>query len=84
MNYREWSENYDTRSSETLKMLVLIRKEHNLSKAKNFDEVKSINRRIEILKSMYYECRLTAILLKSKAKDLDELVGESGCVIKYI
>ena len=43
----------------------------------NFDEVKSINRRIQILKSMYYECRLTARLLKSKAKDLDELVGES-------
>lgn len=75
MNYREWSENYE---KESLNLKSIIDKERdNLKKAKNFDEVKSINRRIQILKSMYYECRLTARLLKSKAKDLDELVGES-------
>ena len=75
MNYREWSENYEKQS---LNLKSIIDKERdNLNKAKNFDEVKSINRRIQILKSMYYECRLTARLLKSKAKDLDELVGES-------
>lgn len=75
MNYREWSENYE---KESLNLKSIIDKEKdNLNKAKNFDEVKSINRRIQILKSMYYECRLTARLLKSKAKDLDELVGES-------
>ena len=75
MNYREWSENYE---KESLNLKSIIDKERdNLNKAKNFDEVKSIHRRIQILKSMYYECRLTARLLKSKAKDLDELVGES-------
>lgn len=75
MNYREWSENYE---KESLNLKSIIDRERdNLNKAKNFDEVKSINRRIQILKSMYYECRLTAKLLKSKAKDLDELVGES-------
>lgn len=75
MNYREWSENYE---KESLNLKSIIDKERdNLNKAKNFDEVKSINIRIQILKSMYYECRLTARLLKSKAKDLDELVGES-------
>ncbi len=75
MNYKEWSENYE---KESLNLKSIIDKERdNLNKAKNFDEVKSINRRIQILKSMYYECRLTARLLKSKAKDLDELVGES-------
>lgn len=75
MNYREWSENYE---KEALNLKSIIDKERdNLNKAKSFDEVKSINRRIQILKSMYYECRLTARLLKSKAKDLDELVGES-------
>ncbi len=75
MNYREWSENYE---KESLNLKSIIDRERdNLNKAKNFDEVKSINRRIQILKSMYYECRLTARLLKSKAKDLDELVGES-------
>lgn len=75
MNYREWSENYE---KESLNLKSIIDKERdNLNKAKNFDEVKSINRRIQILKSMYYECRLTARLLKSRAKDLDELVGES-------
>ncbi len=75
MNYREWSENYE---KEALNLKSIIDKERdNLNEAKNFDEVKSINRRIQILKSMYYECRLTARLLKSKAKDLDELVGES-------
>lgn len=75
MNYREWSENYE---KESLNLKFIIDRERdNLNKAKNFDEVKSINRRIQILKSMYYECRLTARLLKSKAKDLDELVGES-------
>ena len=68
-------ENYE---KESLNLKSIIDKERdNLNKAKNFDEVKSINRRIQILKSMYYECRLTARLLKSKAKDLDELVGES-------
>lgn len=75
MNYREWSENYE---KESLNLKSIIDSERdNLNKAKNFDEVKSINRRIQILKSMYYECRLTARLLKSKAKDLDELVGET-------
>ncbi|MDD6531121.1 MAG: hypothetical protein PUF23_02045, partial [Ruminococcus sp.] len=75
MNYREWSENYE---KESLNLKSIIDRERdNLNNAKNFDEVKSINRRIQILKSMYYECRLTAKLLKSKAKDLDELVGES-------
>lgn len=75
MNYREWSENYE---KESLNLKSIIDKERdNLNKARNFDEVKSINRRIQILKSMYYECRLTARLLKSKAKDLDKLVGES-------
>lgn len=75
MNYREWSENYE---KEVVNLKSIIdREKDNLNKAKNFDEVKSINRRIQILKSMYYECRLTARLLKSKAKDLDELVGES-------
>lgn len=75
MNYREWSENYE---KESLNLKSIIdREKDNLNKARNFDEVKSINRRIQILKSMYYECRLTARLLKSKAKDLDELVGES-------
>lgn len=75
MNYREWSENYE---KEALNLKSIIDRERdNLNKAKNFDEVKSINRRIQILKSMYYECRLTSRLLKSKAKDLDELVGES-------
>ena len=75
MNYREWSKNYE---KESLNLKSIIDRERdNLNKAKNFDEVKSINRRIQILKSMYYECRLTARLLKSKAKDLDELVGES-------
>lgn len=75
MNYREWSENYE---KESLNLKSIIGRERdNLNKAKNFDEVKSINRRIQILKSMYYECRLTARLLKSKAKDLDEVVGES-------
>lgn len=75
MNYREWSENYE---KESLNLKSIIDKERdNLNKARNFDEVKSINRRIQILKSMYYECKLTARLLKSKAKDLDELVGES-------
>lgn len=75
MNYREWSENYE---KESLNLKSIIDRERdNLNKAKNFDQVKSINRRIQILKSMYYECRLTARLLKSKAKDLDELVGES-------
>lgn len=75
MNYREWSENYE---KESLNLKSIIDRERdNLNNAKNFDEVKSINRRIQILKSMYYECRLTAKLLKSKAKDLDGLVGES-------
>ncbi|MDD6710146.1 MAG: hypothetical protein PUE26_08370 [Ruminococcus sp.] len=75
MNYREWSENYE---KESLNLKSIIDRERdNLNNAKNFDEVKSINIRIQILKSMYYECRLTAKLLKSKAKDLDELVGES-------
>lgn len=75
MNYREWSENYE---KESLNLKSIIDRERdNLNNAKYFDEVKSINRRIQILKSMYYECRLTAKLLKSKAKDLDELVGES-------
>ncbi len=75
MNYREWSENYE---KESLNLKSIIDRERdNINNAKNFDEVKSINRRIQILKSMYYECRLTAKLLKSKAKDLDELVGES-------
>ena len=75
MNYREWSENYE---KESLNLKSIIDRERdNLNNAKNFDEVKSINRRIQILKSMYYECRLTAKILKSKAKDLDELVGES-------
>lgn len=75
MNYREWSENYE---KESLNLKSIIDRERdNLNNAKNFDEVKSINRRIQILKSMYYECRLTAKLLKLKAKDLDELVGES-------
>ena len=75
MNYREWSENYE---KESLNLKSIIDRERdNLNNAKNFDEVKSINRRIQILKSMYYECRLTAKLLKSKAKDLDELVVES-------
>ncbi len=75
MNYREWSENYE---KEVVNLKSIIdREKDNLNKARNFDEVKSINRRIQILKSMYYECRLTARLLKSKAKDLDELVGES-------
>ena len=75
MNYRDWSENYE---KESLNLKSIIDRERdNLNKAKNFDEVKSINRRIQILKSMYYECRLTARLLKSKAKDLDELVGET-------
>lgn len=75
MNYKEWSENYE---KESLNLKSIIDRERdNLNNAKNFDEVKSINRRIQILKSMYYECRLTAKLLKSKAKDLDELVGES-------
>lgn len=75
MNYIEWSENYE---KESLNLKSIIDRERdNLNNAKNFDEVKSINRRIQILKSMYYECRLTAKLLKSKAKDLDELVGES-------
>ena len=75
MNYREWSENYE---KESLNLKSIIDRERdNLNNAKNFDEVKSINRRLQILKSMYYECRLTAKLLKSKAKDLDELVGES-------
>lgn len=75
MNYREWSENYE---KESLNLKSIIDRERdNLNNAKNFDEVKSINRRIQILKSMYYECRLTAKLLKSKAKELDELVGES-------
>ena len=75
MNYREWSENYE---KESLNLKSIIDRERdNLNNAKNFDEVKSINRRIQILKSMYYECRLTAKLLKSKAKDLDELLGES-------
>ena len=75
MNYREWSENYE---KEVVNLKSIIdREKDNLNKARNFDEVKSINRRIQILKSMYYECRLTARLLKSKANDLDELVGES-------
>ncbi len=57
MNYREWSENYE---KESLNLKSIIDKERdNLNKAKNFDQVKSINRRIQILKSMYYECRLT-------------------------
>ena len=75
MNYREWSENYEKESLN--RKSIIDRERDNLNNAKNFDEVKSINRRIQILKSMYYECRLTAKLLKSKAKDLDELVGES-------
>ena len=75
MNYREWSENYEKESLNLKSIIDRERDNHN--NAKNFDEVKSINRRIQILKSMYYECRLTAKLLKSKAKDLDELVGES-------
>lgn len=75
MNYREWSENY-VQEAQNLKN-VIDKERANLNKAKNFDEIKSINKRIQILKSMYYECKLTASFLSSKAKDLEELEGES-------
>lgn len=75
MNYREWSENY-VQEAQNLKN-VIDKERANLNKAKNFDEIKSINRRIQILKSMYYECKLTASFLSFKAKDLEELEGES-------
>ena len=46
MNYREWSENYE---KESLNLKSIIDKERdNLNKARNFDEVKSINRRIQV------------------------------------
>ena len=44
MNYREWSENY-VQEAQNLKN-VIDKERANLNKAKNFDEIKSINRRI--------------------------------------
>lgn len=75
MNYKEWSENY-LQEVENLKK-VIEKEKVNLTNAKKFDDIKSINRRIQILKSMYYECKLTASLLSSRIDEFSDLAGDS-------
>lgn len=64
MNYQLWAEEY-LKDAQNIKSAIDKEKE-NLKKAKKFDETQEINRRIQILKSMYYECKLTASLLLGK------------------
>ena len=64
MNYKLWAEEYLT-DAQNIKSAIDKEKE-NLKKAKKFDETQEINRRIQILRSMYYECKLTASLLSRK------------------
>lgn len=67
MNYKLWAEEYLT-DAQNIKNAIDKEKER-LKKAKNFDETQEINRRIQILRSMYYECKLTASLLAGKESD---------------
>ncbi|MDD6645602.1 MAG: hypothetical protein PUE67_06045 [Oscillospiraceae bacterium] len=64
MNYKLWAEEY-LKDAQKIKSAIDKEKE-NLKNAKKFDETQEINRRIQILKSMYYECKLTASLLSGK------------------
>ena len=64
MNYKLWTEEY-LKDAQNIKSAIDKEKE-NLKKAKKFDETQEINRRIQILKSMYYECKLTESLLSGK------------------
>ena len=64
MNYKLWAEEY-LKDAQNIKSAIDKEKE-NLKKAKKFDETQEINRRIHILKSMYYECKLTATMLAGK------------------
>ena len=64
MNYKLWAEEY-LKDAQNIKSAIDKEKE-NLKKAKKFDETQEINRRIQILKSMYYECKLTATTLAGK------------------
>lgn len=75
MNYKQWSENY-VQEAKNLKR-VIEKERKNLNNADSFDEIKCINRRIQILKSMYYECTLTARLLCSKYENMRELAGDT-------
>ncbi len=64
MNYKIWAEEYVT-ESRILKNSIDKEKEL-LKKAKRFEEQQSINRRIQILRSMYQESLLTASLLMKR------------------
>ena len=64
MNYKIWAEEYVT-ESRILKNSIDKEKEKK-KKAKRFEEQQSINRRIQILRSMYQESLLTASLLMKR------------------
>lgn len=64
MNYKVWAEEYVT-ESKVIKNSIDKEKD-KLKKAKRFEEQQSINRRIQILRSMYQESVLTASLLMER------------------
>ncbi len=64
MDYKTWAEEYVT-DSKTLRTSINKEKER-LRRAKRFEEQQAINRRIQILRSMYHESVLTASLLMER------------------
>lgn len=72
MNYENWAKEYLNDSMKVKK--AIDREKKNLEKSTKFEETQAINRRIQILRSMYYECKLTARLLQSRAGD--KVVGD--------
>ncbi|MCH5202788.1 MAG: hypothetical protein J1F17_06235 [Oscillospiraceae bacterium] len=67
MNYANWAKDYE---EDVRNLSNAIEKEkENLREAIRKEEIQSINRRIQILRSMYYECRLTVALLMERSKE---------------
>lgn len=79
MNYLKWAMEYKQQAD---KLLMTINKEKiNLRNATTQDERQSINSRIQILKSMYYEAKLTYSLLKERGEQcIEEVQGLGECV----
>ncbi len=64
MNYKMWANDYSREAENITK--AIDKEKVNLKKSKRMEETQSINRRIQILRSMLYECKLTAQLLMER------------------
>lgn len=76
MNYMNWAKEYSAQA-ETLKTCI-DREKSALKLAVNKDEEKTINRRIQILRSMYREAVLTADLIDSRGKRYGDNISENS------